>query len=286
MKKGILIFAHNTREIDYAKMAIASGGLATKHLGVPATLVTDKSTQDWMKESGTYSKATEVFENIILVDRPESGKVRAHSDGTQKFVSQWNNINRPSAWNVTPYDRTLLLDCDYFVLSDSLNNYWDVDSDLLISEAYNDIYNAKRTGYLDKFVSAEGVEMLWATTVMFTKNEYTKTFFDLVEHIRQNYETFADLFRFDYRTYRNDISFSVAYHIMNGFEKNNNHYLPPVLSTPGFDMLYDVVDGKFVFLVSPMHDDNYCVASIKDQDIHIMNKSSVERNIDKIMELL
>jgi hypothetical protein len=286
MKKGILIFAHNTREIDYAKMAIASGGLATKNLGVPATLVTDESTQAWMKESGTFEKAQSVFENIVLVDRPESGKMRTHKDGTAKFVSQWNNINRPNAWNVTPYDRTLLLDCDYFVLGDNLNSYWDVDSDILIAEEYNDIYNKKRTGFLDKYTSAEGVELLWATTVMFTKNEYTKTFFDLVEHIRQNYETFADLFRFDYRTYRNDISFSVAYHILNGFEKDANHYLPGVLSVPNHDMLYDVKDGKFIFLVSPMKDANYCVASIKEQDVHIMNKASVERNIDKILELV
>jgi len=286
MKKGALIFAHNTREIDYAKMAIVSGGLAKKHLQVPVTLVTDMSTQNWMKESGTFEKAQDVFEQIILVDRPESGVMRTHSDGKEKVVTQWNNINRPSAWQVTPYERTLLLDCDYFTLSDNLNSYWDVDSDLLIAEKYNDIYSKSRTGYLDNFVSPESVELLWATTVMFTKNEYTKMFFDLVEYVRQNYSTFADLFRYDPRMYRNDISFSVAYHILNGFEKTPNHYLPGVLSVPNKDLLYDVKDEKLVFLVSPQHDTNYCVATIKDRDVHIMNKSSVERNIEKLMELI
>jgi hypothetical protein len=41
MKKGALIFAHNSRDIDYALMAIISGGLVKKNLKVPVSLATD-----------------------------------------------------------------------------------------------------------------------------------------------------------------------------------------------------------------------------------------------------
>ena len=34
MKKGILIYAHNNRSVDYALMALISGGLAKKKLNV------------------------------------------------------------------------------------------------------------------------------------------------------------------------------------------------------------------------------------------------------------
>ena len=68
MNKGILIYAHNSRSVDYALMSIISGGLAKKYLKVPASLVTDTSTVEWMRESNILEKATTVFENLIIVN--------------------------------------------------------------------------------------------------------------------------------------------------------------------------------------------------------------------------
>ena len=51
MTNGILIFAHNNREVDYGLLAVISGGLAKKHLHVPVSLVTDHSTKEWLIES-------------------------------------------------------------------------------------------------------------------------------------------------------------------------------------------------------------------------------------------
>ena len=64
MKKGIVIFAHNNRQIDYAKMSLISAKLAKKHLGVPVSLITDPSTLEWLHESNTFALASEIFENI------------------------------------------------------------------------------------------------------------------------------------------------------------------------------------------------------------------------------
>lgn len=286
MKKGIVLFAHNNRQIDYVKMSIISAKLAKKNLGVPVSLITDPSTVEWMKESNIFEVASTVFENIIITQRPDDENTRVIFDGTAKISSPFKNANRNSVWDLTPYDRTLLLDTDYFVLGNSLNEYWDVDSDILIAESYNDIFGQERTGYLDKHVSETGVKMLWATTVMFTKNENTKLFFNLVEHIRQNYKQFADLFRFNSSIYRNDIAFSVARHIMYGFETDKDYSLPPVLSVTDKDYLYDIDNsGNLIFLVSPKLDGTYCAAKINNNDIHIMNKQSISRNTDKLMEL-
>ena len=35
MTRGVLIFAHNNRDVDYALMSIVSGQLAAKYLQVP-----------------------------------------------------------------------------------------------------------------------------------------------------------------------------------------------------------------------------------------------------------
>ena len=286
MKKGIVMFAHNNRQIDYVKMAIISAKLAKKNLGVPASLITDPSTVEWMRESNIFEVASNVFESVIITERPKDENTRVIFDGTEKVASPFKNANRNSVWNLTPYDRTLLIDTDYFVLSNNLNEYWNVDSDILIAESYNDIFGQERTGYLDRHVSETGIKMLWATTVMFTKNENTKVFFDLVEHIRENYKQFADLFRFNSAIYRNDIAFSVARHIMYGYETDDDYSLPPVLSITDKDHLYDVDnDGNLVVMVSPKLDGVYCAAKIGGNDLHVMNKQSILRNSEKLMRL-
>ena len=66
MDKGIVIFAHNSRSLDYSKLALVAGGLAKKHLGYPVSLITDKSTVDYMEEIGTADKAKEIIDSSGL----------------------------------------------------------------------------------------------------------------------------------------------------------------------------------------------------------------------------
>ena len=285
MKKGILIYAHNNRSVDYALLALISGGLAKKHLNVPASLVVDPSTVEWMKESNILEKATEVFEQLIIVERPTTDNTRRLSDGANTNIVPFVNSNRASAWDLTPYDRTLLIDSDYLIFSDVLNEYWDLEEDVLIGESINDIYSNQRLGYHDVYVSDVGVKLYWATTVMFTKNAASKIFFDTVNFVRDNYQTYADVFRFDHRQYRNDISFSVAKHILNGFEGSTDTNLPPVLTLLDKDILHTVQGNKLIMLVSMLNGD-YCPTALTNTDIHIMNKQSIIRNSKYLLELI
>lgn len=286
MKTGIVIYAHNNRSLDYALMSIIAGGLAKKNLKVPVSLITDPSTVEWMKESSILEKATKIFENIIIVDRPATNNQRKLHDGELFITVPFINLNRNSVWDLTPYDRTLLIDSDYLIFSDNLNKYWDVDCDVMIGESINDIYNSDRLGYLDRHISETGVKMYWATTVMFTKNENSKLFFDTVELVKENYTHYADIFGFDPRQYRNDIAFSIAKHILNGFEQQTVDSLPPVLTTLDRDILYKVDKNKLNFLINYNLDSNYLPSSISNTDIHIMNKQSIIRHKDSLMDLI
>jgi hypothetical protein len=180
----------------------------------------------------------------------------------------------------------LLIDSDFLIFSKRLSEYWDVDIDVMIGDSINDIYSGSRLGYHDKYISDVGIKLYWATTVMFTKNQTSKLFFDTVNFVRENYEYYADVFRFDSRQFRNDIAFSVAKHILDGFETSDVNNLPPVLTLLDKDILHTVNNAKLTLLVSPQLDANYCVASINNTDIHIMNKQSIHRNKDKILELI
>jgi len=267
-------------------MSLISGGLAKKNLNVPVSLVTDPSTVEWMKESNIFEKAMSVFENLIIIDRPITNNQRKLHDGEESTTVPFINSNRHSAWELTPYDRTLLIDSDYLIFSDHLNKYWNVDCDVMIGESINDIYSNDRLGYLDKHISDTGIKMYWATTVMFTKNENSKLFFDMVGLIKENYEYYSDIFGFNPTQYRNDIAFSIAKHILDGFEQSSVNSLPPVLTTLDKDILYSVDNDKLKFLINYNLDSNYFPSSVSNIDIHIMNKQSIIRHKDKLLDLI
>lgn len=286
MNKGVLIFAHNNPNVDYGLMAIIAGGLAKKNLKVPVSLVTDKHTRAWMQESGSLVKAEEIFDKIIEVEKPVTKNFRKLHDGFDSQNVPFENSNRYSAWDLTPYDKTLLIDSDYLIFSSNLNEYWDIDAPILMGETINDV-TGERMGILDQRVSETGIHMFWATTVMFDKSQESKFFFQLVNFIRDNYRYYADLFRFDPRQFRNDIAFSVARHIMSGYETDQIYSLPPVRSVYDKDILLSVTDSKLLHLIDkPLDCGSFWAAVTKDVDIHVMNKQSIIRNKKRLLEII
>ena len=286
MNRGVLIFAHNNRDVDYALMSIISGSLAKKNLGLPVSLVTDETTLTWMETSGIKQKAIEVFEQIIITDKPQTDNSRRLHDGNESKFVPFVNLNRTDAFSLSPYDQTLLIDSDYLIFTDNLNKFWEYSETVLLGQSINDIIGTDRLGYHDRYVSDTGVHLYWATTVMFTKNEYSENFFSLLSYVKENYQYYGDVFRFDSRQYRNDISFSVAKHILDGFEETVSGNLPPVLSALDKDILYSAENAKLTFLVNHRLDNNFCAAAIKGQDIHIMNKQSIIRNSESLLEMI
>jgi len=285
MKKGILIFAHNSRDIDYALMSLISAKFAKTNLQVPVSLVVDKFTIEWMQTSGIYDLSLETFDKIIEIEKPVTQNIRVLNDGYTSKTVPFVNSNRASVWDLTPYDRTLLIDSDFLIMSDRLEEYWEVDSSVMLSSSMQDV-RGDRKGILDSWVSETGIALYWATTVMFTKNNESKIFFDLVDVIRTNYNYFADLFRFNPKQYRNDIAFSIAKHMLNGFETRGEN-LPPILTLLDKDLIHSIDKNQLrVYLNDNMSEDHVVIASIKDLDVHVMNKQSIIRNAKEFLEIL
>jgi hypothetical protein len=122
---------------------------------------------------------------------------------------------------------------------------------------------------------------------MFDKSPESEFFFKLVDFVKDNYVYYADLFRFNPKQFRNDIAFSVAKHIMNGFETEFAYTLPPILTVFDKDILQSVDSNRLTFLVSQPHDvAGFWAASTKGADVHIMNKQSIIRNASYLLELI
>ena len=286
MNNGALIFAHNSINLDYSLMSLIAGGLAKKNLSIPVSLVTDGNTIDWMKTSNIYELAVGTFDKIIEIESECTYNYRNLRDGNSFQKVPFKNSTRTNAFELTPYDKTLLIDSDYLIFSNNLNNYWDCDHDIMISKAMFDASHNNRAGYHDRYVSDTGIHLYWATTVMFTKNKKSEIFFKLVDQIRKDYKFYADIYRFDSRMYRNDISFSIAKHILDGFSTNLTDSLPPVWTTIDTDILEHVSSaGKLTFLMSNANN-TFSAMSLQGQDIHIMNKQSLVRNSKSLLGLI
>jgi hypothetical protein len=283
MKQGILIFAHNSRNIDYIRLSIISGLLAKKYLKKPVSLISDKTTLEWSKESNVFKYVNDIFDKVILTEKPDLDNFRKLSDGSSSDTVPFFNKNRFSAWNLTPYDQTLLIDSDFLIGSDKLNNFW--GSGVKISSAINDACIKDRMMYHDRYISDTGIKMYWATTVMFDRSNESRLFFELVNYIKLNYDYYGDLFRFNTQVYRNDIAFSIAKHIMNGFLENHSNDLPPVLSVIDKDILVDVNNGLKV-LVNNDTLGSYSIGNFKNLDLHVMNKQSIVKHFDRFLELI
>ena len=115
MTTGALIFAQNTVGVDYVKLALFAARRVKEHLKIPVSLATDSF--DWLK---FYPDHTEVFDQIIPIVG-NTNQLKKFYDGTLAFkTAEWKNLTRYQAYDITPYDRTLVLDSDYIINSDTL----------------------------------------------------------------------------------------------------------------------------------------------------------------------
>lgn len=287
MNNGVVIAVFNNREIDYARISLISGFLAKTNLKVPVSMITDQSTVDWMAESKIYDMAKGIFDKLIITERPITGNQRFIRNGTlDKKTVPFINENRSSVWDLTPYDKTLLIDSDYLIFSDVLSQYWESEDSYLIAKGIRDI-RGDRLGYHDLYISDTGPELRWATTVMFTKNSESQKFFRTIDFVRENYSYFADLYGFVAANYRNDISFSIADHMLSGFRPSKDNFLPNVLTAQDIDIVDSIdIDGVRILINDPISGSDGVLSVVKNLDVHLMNKNSIVENFKSFEKYL
>ena len=281
MSKGVLLFAQNNHSIDYIKQAIFCAKKIKKHLGIPVALATDNS--DYLK--ATYPYYEKYISHVIELDWYDCTQKRTYRDGTMsKRDLEWRNHDRATAYDITPFDETIVMDTDFIIGNNSLLNAFNTDQDFLIFRHITDVNMDRPDEYRFNKISDRSIDMYWATVFYFKKSESMKRFFDLITHIKDNWNFYRLTYQIVNKTYRNDFAFSIAIHILNGFQRTN---WPKVLPgrlwfTSDADVLIKLEDETYTFLLDKKHwVGHYHAGSIKDANIHIMNKFALDRFIDE-----
>lgn len=281
MKRGLLTFAHNNETVNYLLMAIGAANLAKQTLGYPVSIVTDSKSLADIEKTQYADRLSSIFDSIIVTDDVSfDNKRKSMLSGEQ---TSFLNLNRDSAFDLTPYDQTLLFDSDFLIFTKNLNNYWDVDQSFLISSSV-DFFDPSIKGIYDYRVSPTSLDLKWATTIMFKKDEESKRIFDLVKFIRNNYKYFSAIYNFDNRQYRNDIAFTIACHVMDGYKKITKYELPTIKTIVETADIREFTNQSLVKFLIKKNNEYYPV-KVNDIDLHFMNKQFLVDNVDKLLDL-
>ena len=277
MTTGALIFAQNTVGVDYVKLALFAAKRVKEHLGIPVSLATDS--ESWLK---FYPEHTEVFDKIIPIAGSNNQQKRFYDGSIAYKTSEWKNLTRYQAYDITPYDRTLVLDSDYIINSDTLVKALNNDYSFQIFRKSFDLAGWRDDSSFDR-INPYSVPFYWGTVFIFEKTASTRALFDLVQYVKDNYEYFRIIYKIDGPVFRNDFAFSIAIHIMNGGTSGDFAQELPGLMTYILDrdILVKMKGSKMQFLVEKAHYlGEYTLVTTNATDVHVMNKQSLTRFID------
>jgi len=278
MNKGAFLIARNNGHIDYVKQAVFLAKRINKYLNIPVTIATDSS------EYLETAFGNDDFDNVIKLEYTADSNMRYFFDGAlSKKTASFKNANRANVYDLSPYDETLLLDTDYIISNSLLKSVFTSKSDLSIYKKSNDVAKVRDETEFDK-ISDTSIDFYWATVVYFKKTEANKIFFDLIKHIEQEWNHYRRVYQITSRLFRNDFAFSIAIHIMNGFQKGDFAQQLPgsMMYTTDKDVLWKLKEDEMMFLVEKKdYLGEYTALKTSGQTIHVMNKSSLNRIIDQ-----
>ena len=278
MSKGAFLIARNNGHIDYVKQAVFLAKRIKKYLNIPVTVATDSA--DYLKDSFDIR----VFDQIISLDYTNESNLRYFFDGAlTKKTASFKNNNRASVYDLSPYDETLLMDTDYVISNSLLKPVFNSSADFLIYKKSNDIAKVRDESEFDK-ISDTSVDFYWATVVYFRKTDTNRIFFNLVSHIEQEWNHYRRVYQITSSLFRNDFAFSIAIHIMNGFQSGNFAQQLPgsMMYTTDKDVLWKMNEDEMMFLIEKKdYLGEYTALNTKGQTIHVMNKVSLNRIIDQ-----
>jgi hypothetical protein len=261
MTRGAILFAFNSPKYNYYTMAVATAKRINHFLSMPVTIVTD--------ESSIPDQVDYQFDNVIIT-KPDKGNIRDYSI--------WINKGRYQAYELSPYDETLLLDTDYMVNSSKLLKTFETSIDFCCHDATTFLMNV---GAAQEVLSAYSYKTLWATVIAFRKTNRAKQIFECLEMVQKNYEHYGNIHSFIGGVYRNDYALTLALRIANGHLMQAEDIIPWNLTHIGKNTsIYANSTDEFNTEYTVMFD-NWQRAkirkeymTIKDMDFHVMQKDN------------
>ena len=241
--KGILAFANNSPTVRYEDIANKTLQLASRSTGLPVHLIIGQRNDDW------NNTRRDVNTNALV---------------------KWNNHSRYHAYELSPFDETIVIDIDLLLTTDRVLKLFDNTEDYVLCHSNDTLHKKDNIDF----------DLVWATVFMFRKTPRAKEFFDLVGRIQNNWTYYKRLFGVRVHNFRNDYAFAMAERILNGHTTSPHTRMPWGIVT---------ADGP---VKSIDINANWMVVRTQDQadilprcDLHVMSKEWLQSPaLDKFIE--
>lgn len=292
MTQGIVLFAYNTEQINYLRLATVAAQYAKRYMpAYPITLITTKGNWEWFTNNTDQKIIDGSFDNVVYANPPQQHNKRTHFDSPwHKFTSDFQNGNKHQVIDLSPYDQTMLLDIDYIVQNNQLEYVFESDSPVTLFHHAETLIR-EPAAQAQQYLNEQGIPMLWSTVIYFDRRQsVTKLFFDLWAHVSENYAFYQLLYNFPGKLYRTDFCVSIAAHILNGMISGSviQDFPQPMIYMSQKDDIAKINQAdEWVYLVNNRAERwNNTLTKIKNENVHVMNKRSIERHYDDIMRHL
>lgn len=291
--RGICFFAYNNDQLDYIKLAHIAAGYVKKNMKNNNTcLITDAGSYAWLQQSIDPELHDMCFDEVVVHDPKHEQNARRHYDSPwTEFSAQFSNSNKHEIFELSPYDKTILLDTDFIVQNNFYDYIFETEVPFAIHKTAS--YLEHQPPYLnEQTLNEAGVHHWWSTVVYFDKSQYeAKVFFDTWAHVKEHWDYYHLLYQFPQGLFRTDFCVSIAAHLLNGY--NNDGYVHDFMNLPmkNMDQKDDIIEIKGTndwILLSHNRKEQWKNILVRNEDtnIHAMNKRAVLRHADRILELL
>lgn len=195
MKRGFVIIAQNTLDVDYIKCATVLAKSIKKHMpNEKVALITDHKIKN------------KVFDKVIKFPYGDLDK-----------TSKWKLSNDWQVYKASPFDYTIKLEADLFLPQD-ISYWWDVLSqrDLVISTT---IRNFKQeisdVRYYRRFIDDNNLPDVYNAITYFKKSELAEKFFNIVRNVFENWKDYKAVLKCNpNEEVTTDWAYAIASHIL------------------------------------------------------------------------
>ena len=289
---GVCFFAYNNEQLDYIKLAHVAASYVKRNMKHNSTcLITDAGTKAWLEQSIDPELTEHCFDYIVIQEATHDPNPRKHFDSPwTEFSAQFTNGNKHEIFELSPFDKTLLIDTDYIIQNDFYDYIFDTDIPFALHRTAR--YLEHQPPYLnEQTLNEAGIHHWWSTVVYFDKSEESKVMFDTWAHVKENWDYYHLLYQFPPALFRTDFCVSIAAHLLNGY--NNDEFVHDFMEQPLVNMdqkddLIEVNDVNDWIMLSHNRTEPWKNILIRSEkvNLHAMNKRAVIRHSDRILELM
>jgi hypothetical protein len=234
---GAVILADNTDQFDYIKLANVTAERVQRKLNIPVEIITTDS-----------KKNQRLYKNEKV---------------------EWRNLSRTSAYALSLFDRTIIIDADYFVNDDALLPHVHASFDFAIAK---DMYDPVTGNPYVQQMGKSGIAQLWATVMIFNKSKIAENIFAMADHVLEHYAYYAKLYNFNTFPKRNDYAFTIACHLMGGYGNTDFSLKNFRLINCDFNTNVENINDDDILISYNRVEGKKHVQRVKS-DLHIQNKN-------------